>query len=69
MYLTAIIDWFSRRIVGWELSDTLDTRPVLNAVQEAVERRGIPASLNSDQGNRFTSSEYKELLFFYIENG
>ena len=37
MYLTAVIDWFSRKIVGWTLSDTLDTRPVLEAVQNAVE--------------------------------
>ena len=38
MYLTAIIDWFSRKIMGWELSDTLETAPVLEAVQSAVER-------------------------------
>ena len=62
MYLTAVIDWFSRKIVAWTLSDTLDTRPVLEAVQNAVERCGIPAILNSDQGSQFTSEEYKRLL-------
>ena len=62
MYLTAIIDWFSRKIVGWTLSDTLDTRPVLEAVQAAVERCGTPAILNSDQGSQFTSEDYKQLL-------
>ena len=62
MYLTAIIDWFSRKIVGWELSDTLETAPVLDAVQVAVERFGTPAILNSDQGSQFTSAEYKALL-------
>ncbi len=62
MYLTAVIDWFSRKLVGWELSDTLDTQPVLNAVREAVERFGTPAILNSDQGSQFTSNEYKDLL-------
>ena len=62
MYLTAIIDWFSRKIVGWELSDTLETAPVLDAVQAAVERFGTPAILNSDQGSQFTSAEYKALL-------
>ena len=55
MYLTAVIDWFSRKIVGWTLSDTLDTRPVPEAVQSAVESCGIPAILNSDQGSQFTS--------------
>ncbi len=62
LYLTAIIDWFSRKIMGWELSDTLETAPVLNAVQAAVERFGIPAIINSDQGSQFTSAEYKTLL-------
>ncbi len=62
MYLTAVIDWFSRKLVGWELSDTLDTQPVLKAVREAVERFGTPAILNSDQGSQFTSHEYKDLL-------
>ena len=62
MYLTAVIDWFSRKIVGWTLSDTLDTRSVLEAVQNAVENCGIPAILNSDQGSQFTSEEYKRFL-------
>ena len=38
MYLTAIIDWFSRKLMGWTLSDTLDTAPVLDTVKEAVGR-------------------------------
>lgn len=62
MYLTAIIDWYSRLIVGWSLSDTLDKSAVLWAVREAVAAHGSPAILNSDQGCQFTSSEYKELL-------
>ena len=62
MYLTAIIDWCSRKIMSWKLSDTLETAPVLEAVQEAVERFGVPAILKSDQGNQFTSVEYKALL-------
>ena len=62
MYLTAVIDWFSRKIVGWTLSDTLDTKSVLDAVHHAVENCGIPAILNSDQGSQFTSDEYKKLL-------
>ena len=62
MYLTAVIDLFSRKIVAWTLSDTLDTRPVLEAVQNAVESYGMPAFLNSDQGSQFTSEEYKRLL-------
>ena len=48
--------------MGWELSDTLETAQVLDAVQSAVECFGIPAILNSDQGSQFTSLEYKALL-------
>lgn len=62
MYLTAIIDWYSRRIVGWNISDALGVQPVLDAVRSAVEQFGKPAILNSDQGSQFTSNEYKQLL-------
>ena len=60
MYLAAIIDWYSRKIVGWRLADTLETYHVLEAVRDAVERYGTPAILNSDQGSQFTSKEYKQ---------
>lgn len=62
MFLTAIIDWYSRFIVGWELSDTLETAPVLLALQKAIELYGVPAIINSDQGSQFTSDEYTNYL-------
>lgn len=62
MYLTAIIDWYSRYIVGWELSDTLDTAPVLAAVKKAIDKYGKPEIINSDQGSQFTSDEYTTYL-------
>ena len=62
MYLTAIIDWYSRFIVGYELSDTLDTAPVLAAVTNAMEQYGKPEIINSDQGSQFTSNDYIEFL-------
>ena len=62
MYLTAVIDWCSRFIVGWELSDTLETAPVLNAVERAIETYGVPAIINSDQGSQFTSEDYTTFL-------
>ena len=62
MYLTAIIDWHSRFIVGWELSETLETAPVLEAVKQAIAKYGTPANINSDQGSQFTSDEYIALL-------
>ena len=62
MYLTAIIDWYSRKIVGHYLSDTLDTESVMIPVHAAVATYGTPAIINSDQGCQFTSKEYKGLL-------
>ena len=62
MYLTAIIDWYSRFIVGWALSDTLETAPVLDAVKKAFTKHGIPSIINSDQGSQFTSEDYVNLL-------
>jgi len=62
MYLTAIIDWYSRYIVGWALSDTLDTAPVLEAVSNAIAKYGKPSIINSDQGSQFTSAEYTEFI-------
>ena len=62
MYLTAIIDWYSRKIVGHYLADTLDTESVMIPVRVAVETYGTPAIINSDQGCQFTSKEYKGLL-------
>jgi putative transposase len=65
MYLTAIIDWYSRFMVGWALSDTLETAPVLEAVKQAIDTYGKPAIINSDQGSQFTSIEYSGLLRDY----
>jgi len=62
MYLTAIIDWYSRKIVGWSLGDTLDTKEVMEAVNAAIAVNGTPAIINSDQGAQFTSDEYKTML-------
>ena len=62
MYMTAIIDWYSRFIVGWALSDTLDTAPIIEALTQAFERHGVPAIINSDQGSNFTSAAYINLL-------
>jgi putative transposase len=62
MYLTAIIDWYSRMILSWELSDTLDTAPVVKCVETAIGLWGAPAIFNSDQGVHFTSNAYIDLL-------
>ena len=65
MYLTAVIDWHSRYIVGWKLSDTLEACHVVEAVEAAITNHGIPGIINSDQGSQFTSTEYQQLLRKY----
>ena len=62
MYLTAVIDWFSRYIVGWKLSDTMRACEVVGCVREAFDAHGTPGVLNSDQGSVFGSDGYVSLL-------
>ena len=62
MYLTALIDVYSRLIVGWGLSNTLNSSGVLNVVKQAIKKYGKPEILNSDQGSQFTCKEYVSYL-------
>jgi putative transposase len=61
MYLTAVIDWFSRYVLSWRLSNTLEGRFCLEALDEALTR-GRPEIFNTDQGSQFTSREYTSCL-------
>lgn len=61
MYLVAVIDWYSRYIVSWRLSDTLEITFVLETVKEALQL-GTPEYWNSDQGSHFTSPQYLQML-------
>lgn len=58
VYLVAIIDWYSRRVLSWRLSNTLDSRFCVDALEEAFERFGQPEIFNSDQGAQFTSEDF-----------
>lgn len=61
MYLVAYLDWYSRYIVSWEMSLTLETAFVLEALSRGLER-GKPEIVNSDQGSQYTSSQYIQML-------
>ena len=61
-YLVAIIDWHSRRVLSWRLSNTLDTRFCREALEEALDRFGVPEIFNTDQGAQFTATEFTEVL-------
>lgn len=58
MYLVAIMDIYSRYIVGWSLSNTMEAEWVVNTLETAISRYGKPGIINSDQGSQFTSDEY-----------
>jgi len=62
VYLTAIVDWYSRFVLAWRLSNTLDTRFCAEALQEALDQFGNPEIFNTDQGCQFTSSEFTSIL-------
>jgi putative transposase len=62
MYLVAVMDWYSRYVLSWRLSNTLDTDFCLAAVEEAITTFGAPEIFNTDQGAQFTSHEFTSLL-------
>ena len=62
MYLVAIIDWHSRRVLSWRVSNTLDTDFCVEALEEALHRFGAPEIFNTDQGSQFTSAAFTDVL-------
>jgi len=62
VYLAAVVDWFSRKVLSWKLSITLDTAFCIEAVEEALAKYGKPEIFNSDQGSQFTSMAFTDLL-------
>ena len=62
VYLVAIIDWYSRKILSHEISTTMDQQFCLSTYRRAVSQYGVPEIINSDQGSQFTSKEYRKLI-------
>jgi putative transposase len=63
-YLVAIMDWASRKVLAWRLSNTLDASFCIEALEEALVRYGTPEIFNTDQGSQFTSEGFIEKLSF-----
>ncbi len=61
-YLTAVMDWYSRYVLSWRLSNTLDSEFCVVALEEALNKYGSPEIFNTDQGSQFTSSEFIKVL-------
>ena len=66
VYLTAVVDWFSRRVLAWRLSISMEVEFCIDAVQEALAKHGRPEIFNTDQGSQFTSDAFTGLL---LNNG
>lgn len=62
VYLSAVIDWFSRYIVAWRLHDDMGARNSVRCMEDAFRDHGTPSIVNSDQGATYTSDEYVALL-------
>lgn len=62
VYLAAVIDWFSRKVLAWRLSITLSADFCVEALEEALGRHGRPEIFNTDQGSQFTSIEFTKVL-------
>lgn len=62
VYLCAVIDWYSRAVLAWELSNTLDAGFCVRAVERAMAQFGVPEIFNTDQGCQFTSAEFTQPL-------
>jgi putative transposase len=62
VYLVAVVDWVSRKVLAWRLSITLETGPCLEALNEAMARFGGPEIMNTDQGSQFTSLDFIKAL-------
>jgi len=62
MYLVAVMDWYSRKILSWRVSNTMDADFCVEALQEALSRYGRPEIFNTDQGSQFTSKDFTGTL-------
>lgn len=62
VYLAAVVDWFSRRVLAWRLSITLEAEFCVEAVEDALGRYGKPEIFNTDQGSQFTSTDFTDVL-------
>lgn len=62
LYLVAVMDWYSRKVLSWRISNTMETSFCVEALEEAIENYGAPEIFNTDQGSQFTSYDFTNVL-------
>ena len=62
VYLVAVLDWYSRKVLSWRVSSTMDVHFCVEALEEAIALYGAPEIMNTDQGSQFTSQTFTGLL-------
>jgi putative transposase len=62
VYLVVVMDWYSRKVLSWRVSNTMDVHFCVDCLQEALQRYGSPEIFNSDQGSQFTSQAFTSIL-------
>jgi len=62
VYLVAVIDWYSRKVLSWRLSNTLDSVFCVDCLEQAIRTYGVPEIFNTDQGSQFTSDAFTGVL-------
>jgi putative transposase len=65
VYLVAILDWYSRKVLSWELSNTMDDWFCVSALESAIRHYGKPEIFNTDQGSQFTGKDFTNVLKLY----
>jgi putative transposase len=69
VYLVAVVDWFSRRVLAWRISISMEANFWIEALEEALVKHGKPEIFNTDQGSQFTSAEFTGMLLSEIMTG
>ena len=62
VYLVAIMDWYSRKVLAWEVSNTMEDDFCISALESAIRLYGVPGMFNTDQGSQFTSTDFIAIL-------
>ena len=62
VYLVAVIDWYSRKVLSWRVSNSMESDFCVDALEEALSRYGCPDIFNTDQGAQFTSEAFTDVL-------